>query len=121
MTDRRWTLLGERPIPPSPSWTYVVIAFVLAAETFLQVEAVYPWYMSAIVLAAGAFASYKAISAKSIFGLLVFPAALIWLNPLLGGDWFLTLNPIMFLSHAAMAMLFALVAYSYLAREKKPK
>lgn len=121
MSETRWTLLGVRPIPPSPSWTYVVIAFVLAAETFLQVQATYPWYMSLVVLAAGGWAGYKAIEAKSLFGLAVFPVSLLWLNPLTGGEWFLSLNATMFLAHAVMALLFALVAYTYLARVKKPK
>jgi hypothetical protein len=49
------------------------------------------------------------------------PVALLWLNPILGGDWFESINPIMFLAHASMALLFALVAYTYEARERKPK
>ncbi len=116
-----WTLLGKRPVPPAPSWTYVVLAFLLAAETFLELEEQYPLYMSIAVIAGGAFASYAAIKHKAIFGLTVFPVSLIWLDPILGGDWFLSINPIMFLSHSVMAMLFALVAYTYLARERKPK
>lgn len=121
MESKNWTILGQRPVPPAPSWTYVVLAFLLAAETFLELEASYPLYMSLAVILAGAFATVSAFKYKSIFGLAVFPVSLIWLNPILGGDWFLSINPIMFLSHAAMALLFALVSYTYLARERKPK
>lgn len=120
-TAMQWTLLGKRPVPPSPSWLYVVLAFLLAIETFLVAQEVYPIYMAVAVIAAGAWASYTAIAAKSIFGLSVLPVSLLWLNPLLGGDWFTSLNATMFLSHSAMAMMFALVAYTHLARERRPK
>jgi hypothetical protein len=116
-----WTLLGKRPVPPSPSWVYVVLAFLLAVETFLVAPDVYPLYISVAVVVAGAWASYTAIAAKSLFGLSVLPVSLLWLNPIFGGDWFTSLNPVMFLSHSAMALMFALVAYTYLARERRPK
>jgi hypothetical protein len=116
-----WSLLGKRPVPPSPSWTYVVLAFVIAAETFLEVQKSYPVYMSIAVIAGGAYASYAGFRAKSLFSLAVLPVSLIWLNPLFGGQWFVTLNPTMFISHSVMALLFGLVAYTYTAREKKPK
>jgi hypothetical protein len=120
-TAMRWSLLGKRPVPPSPSWLYVVLAFLLAVETFLVAPDVYPLYMAVAVIAAGAWASYTAIAAKSLFGLTVLPVALLWLNPIFGGDWFTSLNAMMFLSHSAMAMMFALVAYTHLARERRPK
>jgi hypothetical protein len=44
--------------------------------------------------------------------------SLIWVNPLLGGDWFSQLGPTIFLSHAALAMLFAVSGYTYQATEK---
>jgi len=116
-----WTLLGQRPVPPSPSWAYVVLAFVLAAETFLVVQATYPLYMTVAVLVGGGYASYQAVRAKSLFGLTVLPFALIWLNPVLGGDWFSSLNATMFIAHSVMALMFALVAYTFLARERRPK
>jgi hypothetical protein len=121
LSAENWTLLGQRPVPPSPSWAYVVLAFVLAAETFLVVQETYPLYMSLFVIAGGGFASYQAVRAKSLFGLAVFPFSLIWLNPVLGGDWFTSLNAIMFISHSVMALMFALVAYTFLARERRPK
>jgi hypothetical protein len=121
MTDHKWTLLGARKVPPAPSWTFVVLAFLVGAETFLELEASYPLYMSIAVVGGGIWASVSALKAKSIFGLVVLPVSLIWLNPFFGGDWFESINPIMFLSHAAMALLFALVAYTYEARERKPK
>lgn len=116
-----WSLLGQRPVPPSPSWAYVVLAFLLAAETFLVVQETYPLYMSVAVIAGGGYASFQAVKAKSMFGLTVLPVSLLWLNPVLGGDWFTSLNAIMFISHSVMALLFALVAYTFLARERRPK
>jgi hypothetical protein len=77
--------------------------------------------MSLAVLAGGLYASYAGFRAKALFSLAVLPVSLIWLNPLLGGEWFSTLNPTMFVSHSAMALLFGLVAYTFTAREKRPK
>lgn len=121
MTDQKWTLLGARKVPPAPSWTFVVLAFLVGSETFLELAETYPLYMSLAVIGGGVWASISALNAKAIFGLMVLPVALLWLNPILGGDWFESINPMMFLAHASMALLFALVAYTYEARERKPK
>ena len=47
------------------------------------------------------------------------PVTLLWLNPLLGLTWFNQQSVFFFLSHSALAMLFGIAAYTYMAREKR--
>jgi hypothetical protein len=42
------------------------------------------------------------------------PLSLVWLNPLLGGDWFDSVSQVHFLAHSAFAMLFAIYAYTFM-------
>lgn len=113
-----WSLLGRRPSKPRPNIIALVVAFLLGFETFVAVSDGYPSYMSFLALGAGAWALVMGIQAKSLVSLLFLPTALIWLNPLLGGDWFSEVGTTLFLSHSALAMLFAVSGYTFQATEK---
>lgn len=113
-----WSLLGKRPLRPRPNIIALVVAFLLGFETFVAVGDSYPAYMSVLALGASTWALVMGIKAKALFSLAFLPVALIWLNPLLGGDWFSELGTTLFLAHSALAMLFAVSGYTYQATEK---
>lgn len=117
-SKQSWSLLGKRPTKPRPNVIALVVSFLLAFETFVAVTGQYPAYMSLLAIGASAWAVVMGIQAKALISLLFIPVSLIWLNPLLGGDWFSQLGPTIFLSHAALAMLFAVSGYTYQATEK---
>jgi hypothetical protein len=114
----QWSLLGRRPANPRPNIIALVVAFLLGFETFVAVANSYPLYMSFLALGASAWALVMGIQAKSLISFLFVPVALIWLNPLLGGDWFAEVGVTLFLSHSALAMLFAVSGYTFQATEK---
>ena len=113
-----WSLLGKRPAKPRPNVIALVVSFLLAFETFVAVTGQYPAYMSFLAIGASAWALLMGIRAKALISLLFIPISLIWLNPLLGGDWFSQLGPTIFLSHAALAMLFGISGYTFQATER---
>lgn len=116
-----WSLLGQRPLKPRPNVVALVIAFLLGFETFVAVTDVYPTYMSVLAIGASSWALFLGVRSKAIFSLAFLPVSMIWLNPLLGGDWLNELGATLFLSHSALAMLFAVAGYTYLATEKVDK
>lgn len=113
-----WSLLGQRPTKPRPNIVALVVAFLLAFETFVAVTAGYPTYMSLLAIGASAWALVMGIQAKALIAFAFIPVSLIWLNPLLGGDWFSEVGPTLFLAHSALAMLFAVSGYTFQATEK---
>ncbi len=114
----QWSLLGRRPAKPRPNIIALVVAFLLGFETFVAVADGYPLYMSFLALGASAWALVMGIQAKSLISFLFVPVALIWLNPLIGGDWFAEVGTTLFLAHSALAMLFAISGYTFQATER---
>lgn len=113
-----WTVLGKRPAQPRPNVIALVVAFLLGFETFVPATDGYPLYMSLLALGASSWALVLGIKAKSLISILFLPIALIWLNPLLGRDWFDEVGFTMFFAHSALAMLFAVSGYTFQATEK---
>jgi hypothetical protein len=114
----KWSLLGTRPSKPRPNIIALVVAFLLGFETFVAVSDGYPLHMSVLALVASAWALVVGIRARALLSFLFVPVSLIWLNPLLGGDWFSELGTNLFLSHAALAMMFAVSGYTFQATER---
>ena len=113
-----WSLLGKRPAKPRPNVIALVVAFLLGFETFVAVTDGYPSYMSLLAIGASVWAMVMGVQAKAYVSFLFLPVSLICLNPLLGGDWFSTVGTTLFLSHAALAMLFAVAGYTFQATER---
>lgn len=113
-----WTLTGPKLNQPRPSWVALVIAFFLAAETFLEVAAVYPPYMSALAIGGSLWAAWVGARRRALLALALPAVSLAWLNPLLNGDWFTQTSFELFASHAALALLFAIGGYTFLATER---
>jgi len=113
-----WSLLGKRPAKPRPNIIALVVAFLLGFETFVAVTDGYPAYMSFLAIGASVWALVMGIRAKAYIAFLFLPVSLIWVNPLLGGDWFSAVGTTLFLSHSALAMLFAVSGYTFQASER---
>ena len=113
-----WTLVGPKLNQPRPSWVALVIAFFLAAETFLEVAAVYPPYMSVLAIGGSIWAAWMGVRRRALVALALPLVSLAWFNPLLGGDWFTRTGFELFAAHAALALLFAIAGYTFLASER---
>ena len=113
-----WTFSGPRLVQPRPSWTAAVLAFLFAWQVMMDVPPKYPMYMVLFAFLGAGYCVYAGAKARAWVSWLFVPVALLWLNPLLGLDWFNREGLPFFLPHAALAMLFAIAAYTYLAREK---
>lgn len=113
-----WTLTGPKLSQPRPSWVALVIAFFLAAETFLEVATVYPPYMSVAAIGGSIWAAWMGVRRRALLALALPLVSLAWLNPWLGGDWFTQNSFELYASHAALALLFAVAGYTFLASER---
>jgi hypothetical protein len=116
MTEKKnaWKLLGHFDAKGRVSLAAAAVAVIFASETFIVRSGHYPIYMSVFALVAGGYAVYQAVKVKAMFGILVGLLALLWLNPLFGGNWFDAMNATFFLSHAIFAMCYGIAAYTYL-------
>ena len=117
-TNKRWSLLGVKPQRPRPNVIALVIAFLIAFETFIAVGDGYPLYMSLLAIGASLWAALEGIRAKAYLAFSFIPVGAIWLNPILGGDWFNQVGTELFISHALLAMLLAVSGYTYQATER---
>jgi len=117
--ERPWSIFGPKLTKPKPSWVFLVLAFLFAAETLIEFGSSYPLYMTLIALGGAAWAVYLGVQQRAYFAFAFVPVASIWLNNFFGGEWFNSLNFISFLSHALLALLFGIAGYTFGAWEKK--
>lgn len=117
--ERPWSIFGPKLVKPKPSWVFLVLAFLFAAETLIEFGSSYPLYMTLLALGGAAWAIYSGVRQRAYFAFAFVPVAGIWFNNFFGGEWFDSLNPISFLSHAALAILFGIAGYTFGAWEKK--
>lgn len=113
-----WTFAGPRLLQPRPSWTAAVLAFIFAWQVMTDVPPQYPTYMVVLAFAGAVYCLRAGLQARAWVSWLFVPVTVLWLNPLLGKTWFDAQSPFFFLAHAALAMLFGIAAYTYMAREK---
>lgn len=116
-----WSLFGSKPANPAPAWTGLVLAFVFAAQTFIDNSAGYPAPMIWLAVAASIGFLVLAIRAKALIGFGFIAAGGLFLLPAAGVDDFSSATAAMFLSHSLLAVLFAISSYTFLAREKREK
>ncbi|MFM7013835.1 MAG: hypothetical protein ACKOXT_02435 [Actinomycetota bacterium] len=117
----KWSLFGSRPSNPAPAWTGLVLAFVFAAQTFIDNSAGYPAPMIWLALAASLGFLILGIRSKAFLGFAFIPAGSLFLLPAIGVDDFSTPSVAMFMAHSLLAVLFAISSYTFLARERKEK
>ena len=115
MTDSTtWKFFGNYRKDGRISFLTSAIAVLFAAQTFVNPQGKYEDFMIWLAFGSAAWVAYQAYKTKAIFGFSALPVALIWLNPVLGGDWFNSVSVVFFFAHAAFAMLFAGFAYTFM-------
>ena len=115
---KSWTLFGSKLEKPRPNLTMSAVAVLFAAQTFVPGEGAYPIYMCVLAWASAAWITWFGIKKKALLALLALPISLLWLNPILGGTWFDAVGIEYLLTHAALALVWAGCAYTFLATEK---
>lgn len=119
--NRTWSALGPKWNKPRPNLTFSALAIIFAAQTFVPVEGGYPIYMGVIAALSAAYATYIGYQKRAWTAALAIPVAALWLNPVLGGTWLDEVGIEFLLIHSALALLYALYAYTFLASERIKK
>lgn len=116
-----WSALGDRPHAPRPrpNWTSAVLAVLLAFQTFIEVPAKYPLFMSIVVILDAIWALYDGIQKRAVISFLFIPVIVIWALPIFGQTYFNQMSLAFFGLHSLAALLFASAAYSYQATERR--
>lgn len=115
----RWTIFGPRLEKARPNLSISAVAVIFASQTFLPSDGTYPVYMVFLAWISGAWIIWFGYKKRAILGLAAVPIATLWSNPLLGGHWFDKVGPEYLATHAALALVWAGCAYTFLATEKK--
>lgn len=116
-----WSLNGPKRVKPRPNFTISAVAVLFAAQTFAPDSAVYPFYMCLLAWGSALWITWCGVKAKSLLSLTAIPISLFWLVPVLGGTWFSKVGIEFLLTHGALALVWALCAYGFLATEKPAK
>jgi hypothetical protein len=75
--------------------------------------------MCVLAWLSAAWLTWFAVKKMALIGLLTIPVSLLWLNPVLGCVWFADFGVEYLLAHAALALLWAACAYTFMATEKR--
>lgn len=116
-----WSAFGQKWVKPRPNLTFSALAIIFAAQTFVPVEGEYPLYMCFIAWLSAAWVSWVGFQKRAWIAAFAIPVSALWLNPLLGGSWFDAVGIEFLLVHSALALLYALYAYTFLASERIKK
>ncbi len=120
MAAERFTIFGTYQTADKPNLMAQIFSVLIAAQAFTDPAEKYPWLMAVLVMVGAGYLSYQAWGKRSILGLLIFPASLVFVDPALGGALFTNI-PVFFFAHAALALLFAGAAYTYLRAPARKK
>lgn len=109
----RFKILGNYESTDKPNLMAQIFAVLIAAQAFTDPAEKYPWLMAVLVILGSAYLTYLAIAPKSILGLAILPASLVFIDPAIGGNLFNNVA-VFFFAHTVLALLFAAAAYTYL-------
>jgi hypothetical protein len=116
-----WKPFGNYSKQARVSIAVSAIVVVFVAELVLNPAGNYEPFMSVLAFASAGVAGIKALKTKAYLGFLAIPLSLVWLNPILGGDWFDSMPQLHLLAHAAFATLFGVYAFTFMRMsESKP-
>ena len=113
-SEKIWSALGVFEKEARESIFGIVLAVITAAETIRTGDAPYKLWMSAMILASGAFIAKKAYDSGSYVGILTGIFTLIWVIPFLNKDFFYSVDGTFLLLHSIYSLAVAVGAYSYL-------
>jgi hypothetical protein len=109
-----WSLLGRFESAARTSVFGMVLAVIIASETFSHKDASYALWMSAIVLIAGGFIAKKALTSQSLLGLFTAFFSLLWLTPFFNSQFFYSVDAVFMLTHSILSLCVAVGAFTYL-------
>ena len=115
---KNWTLFGVKLAKPRPNMSISAVAILFAAQTFVSEEGAYPVYMCILAWASAAWITWQGAKKKVLLSLTTGPISLLWLNPVLGGNWFESVGVEFMVTHSLLALVWAFCAYTFLATEK---
>ena len=113
-SEKNWSALGVYEKEAKSSIFGIVLAVITAAETFRTGEAPYKLWMSAMILASGAFIAKKAYDSGSYVGILTGLFTLIWVIPFMDSTFFYSVDATFMILHSIYSLAVAVGAYSYL-------
>ena len=113
-SEKSWSALGVFEKEAKASIFGIVLAVITAAETIRTGDAPYKLWMSAMILASGAFIAKKAYDSGSYVGILTGIFTLIWVFPFLNKDFFYSVDATFLTLHSIYSLAVAVGAYSYL-------
>ena len=92
----------------------MVLAVIIAWETFSDADSQYALWMSAIILIAGGFIAKKALTSQSLLGIFTAFFSLLWLTPLFNSQFFYSVDAVFMLTHSILSLCVAVGAFTYL-------
>lgn len=115
---QQWTFFGPRLEKPRPSLSVCAVAVIFAAQTFVPGEGEYPLYMAFLAWISAAWITWFGIKKRALLAFFAAPISLLWLNPMFSGNWFDSVGLEYLLCHSALALVWAVCGYTFLATEK---
>jgi hypothetical protein len=109
-----WSLLGRFDSAARTSVFGMVLAAIIASETFSNKEINYALWMSALILISGGFIGKKALTSQSLLGIFTAIFSLLWLIPLFNSQFFNSVDLIFMLTHSILSLCVAVGAFTYL-------
>jgi hypothetical protein len=113
-SQKSWSALGVFEKDAKSSIFGIVLAVITAAETFRTTDAPYKLWMSAMILASGAFIAKKAYDSGSYVGILTGLFTLIWVIPFFDKTFFYSMDATFLVLHSIYSLAVAVGAYSFL-------
>ena len=113
-SEKSWSALGVYEKEAKASVFGIVLAVITAVETFRTGEAPYKLWMSAMILASGAFIAKKAYDSGSYVGILTGLFTLIWVIPFVDSTFFYAVDATFIVLHSIYSLAVAVGAYAYL-------
>ena len=99
----------------------MVLAFIIASQTFVDNSGGYPVYMVALALVASVWYFYLARQARAIIGVGFLVSAAGWITALTNPGSFDQMSLVPFLSHSLLAVLLGVASYTFAASERRLK
>jgi len=113
-TNQGWSLLGRFDSASRTSVFGMVLAVIIAWETFSSKDIRYSIWMSALVLISGGLIVKKALSTQSVLGILTATFSLLWLLPVFNSEFFYSVDLTFMLAHSILSLAVAVGAFTYL-------
>lgn len=114
--SQAWTFFGSYDQKAKTSIFGLVLAVIVALETFTSHDSKYSITTSIVIVSSGLFLGKKAREAGSIFGVLTAAFSFIWLIPLFDSQFFYSFDSIFMAAHLILTLAVVGAAFTYLKK-----